>query len=110
MELFQKIEALTGQKMEKFEADQDAALVLLDGVNEAQRIATMQVTKTSSVFLRISPQQLKSCIWHSTVHLFSHFSMQMREIDKGKGGKRKGRKGDHEGDDVGDRIKFKRKY
>ena len=44
MELFQKIEALTGQKMEKFEADQDAALVLLDGVNEAQRIATMQVS------------------------------------------------------------------
>ena len=43
VELFQKIEALTGQKMEKFEAEQDAALVLLDGVNEAQRIATMQV-------------------------------------------------------------------
>ena len=43
MELFQKIEQLTGQKMEKFEAEKDAALVLLDGVNEAQRIATMQV-------------------------------------------------------------------
>lgn len=43
MELFQKIEALTGQKMEKFEAEQDAALILLDGVNEAQRVATMQV-------------------------------------------------------------------
>ena len=34
----------------------------------------------------------------------------MREIDKGKGGKRKGRRGDNEGDDVGDRIKFKKKY
>ena len=43
VELFQKIEALTGQKMEKFEAEQDAALILLDGVNEAQRVATMQV-------------------------------------------------------------------
>lgn len=48
MELFQKIEALTGQKMEKFEAEQDAALVLLDGVNEAQRIATMQVQETGN--------------------------------------------------------------
>ena len=43
VELFQKIEKLTGQEMEKFEADKDAALVLLDNVSEAQRIATMQV-------------------------------------------------------------------
>jgi ATP-dependent RNA helicase DDX47/RRP3 len=43
VELFQKIELLTGLKMEQFEAERDAALVLLDGVNEAQRIATMQV-------------------------------------------------------------------
>jgi hypothetical protein len=34
----------------------------------------------------------------------------MREIDKGKGSKRKGPRGDNEGDDVGDRIKFKKKY
>ena len=43
VELYKKIEALTGQKMEKFEAEQDAVLVLVDGVNDAQRIATMQV-------------------------------------------------------------------
>jgi len=43
VELFQKIEVLTGLKMEQYEAERDAALVLLDGVNEAQRIATMQV-------------------------------------------------------------------
>jgi len=43
VELFQKIEQLTGLKMEQFEAEKDAALVLLDGVNEAQRIATIQV-------------------------------------------------------------------
>jgi hypothetical protein len=36
--------------------------------------------------------------------------LQMREIDKGKGSKRKGPRGDNEGDDVGDRIKFKKKY
>ena len=36
--------------------------------------------------------------------------LQMREIDKSKGSKRKGIRGDNEGDDVGDRIKFKRKY
>jgi ATP-dependent RNA helicase DDX47/RRP3 len=76
VELFQKIEQLTGLKMEQFEAEKDAALVLLDGVNEAQRIATIQ----------------------------------MREIDKGKGSKRKGPRGDNEGDDNGDRMKFKKKY
>lgn len=57
VELFQKIEALTGQKMEKFEAEQDAALVLLDGVNEAQRIATMQVngaTLNVTVVIRLA--------------------------------------------------------
>ena len=34
----------------------------------------------------------------------------MREIDKSKGSKRKGGRNDKDGDDVGDRIKFKRKY
>ena len=42
MELFQKIEALTGRKMEAYPAEQEAALVLLERVGEAQRIATMQ--------------------------------------------------------------------
>ena len=37
-------------------------------------------------------------------------AVQMREIDKGKGSKRKGGRGDSEADNVGDRIKFKRKY
>ena len=48
VELFQKIEVLTGQKMEKFPADEDAALVLLDRVSEAQAMATMQVSCTLS--------------------------------------------------------------
>lgn len=43
VELFQKIEVLTGQKMEKYPADEDSALVLLDRVSEAQVLATMQV-------------------------------------------------------------------
>ena len=67
VELFQKIEALTGQKMEKFEAEQDAALVLLDGVNEAQRIATMQVHICSP------PKQ-----WRQKIeHLASHCSRRL---------------------------------
>ena len=33
--------------MEEFPAEQDAALLLLDRVSEAQRIATMQVTAAS---------------------------------------------------------------
>ena len=43
MELYQKIEALIGLKMEQFPAEQEAVLVLLERVGEAQRIATMQV-------------------------------------------------------------------
>jgi len=46
VELFQKIEELTGQKMEAFPAEQDAVLLLLERVNEAQRLATMQMKET----------------------------------------------------------------
>ncbi len=44
MELFQKIEALIGRKMETYPAEQEAVLMLLERVGEAQRIATMQVS------------------------------------------------------------------
>ena len=44
VELFQKIEALTGQKMEEYPSDQEAVLLLLERVGEAQRISTMQVS------------------------------------------------------------------
>ena len=43
MELYQKIEALIGLKMEQYPSEQEAVLVLLERVGEAQRIATMQV-------------------------------------------------------------------
>ena len=44
VELFQKIEALIGRKMETYPAEQEAVLMLLERVGEAQRIATMQVS------------------------------------------------------------------
>ena len=43
MELFQKIESLVGLKMETYQAEQEAVLLLLERVGEAQRIATMQM-------------------------------------------------------------------
>ena len=43
VELFQRIEALTGQRMEQFSPPEDAVMLLLERTNEAQRIATMQV-------------------------------------------------------------------
>lgn len=43
VEQFQKIEALTGQTMEKYDAEEDAALLLLERVSEAQKMATMQM-------------------------------------------------------------------
>lgn len=42
MEQFQKIEALTGQKMEKYDCEEEAALLLLERVTESQKLATMQ--------------------------------------------------------------------
>ena len=43
VELFQKIEALTGQKMESYHAEEDVVMLMLDRINEAQRMATLQV-------------------------------------------------------------------
>ena len=43
VEVFQRIEKLTGKKMEAFAAEEEAALLLLDRVGEAQRLATMQM-------------------------------------------------------------------
>ena len=43
MELYQKIEALIGLKMEAYPSEQEAVLLLSERVGEAQRIATMQV-------------------------------------------------------------------
>jgi ATP-dependent RNA helicase DDX47/RRP3 len=63
VELYQKIEALVGLRMEQYPAEQEAVLVLLERVGEAQRIATMQ----------------------------------MKESDKGRKGKRKGGVDDDEG-------------
>ena len=52
VELFQKIEALTGHKMEEYPAEQEAVLLLLERVGEAQRISTMQVSRPCSKLLR----------------------------------------------------------
>jgi len=43
VEMFQKIEHLTGVKMEAFPAERDDVLLLLEQVGNAQRIATMQM-------------------------------------------------------------------
>ena len=81
VEQFQKIEALIGQRMEKFEHEEEAALLLYERVTEAQKLATMQ----------------------------------MKEADKGRSGKRKGR-GDTAADDAdplqeaGGKRYFKKKY
>lgn len=41
VELFQKIEHLTGHKMEEYPSEEEGVLLLLERVNEAQRMATM---------------------------------------------------------------------
>lgn len=46
VELFQKIEALTGHKMEEYPSEQEAVLLLLERVGEAQRISTMQMRES----------------------------------------------------------------
>ena len=42
VEMFQKVEALTGLRMDKYECEADAALLLLERTTEAQQMATMQ--------------------------------------------------------------------
>lgn len=41
--MYQKIEQLIGKKLDQYEAEQDAVLMLLERVSESQRMATMQV-------------------------------------------------------------------
>lgn len=48
VELYQKIEALIDMKLDAYPAEQEAVLVLLERVGEAQRIATMQMKETDS--------------------------------------------------------------
>lgn len=40
--MFQKVEALTGLRMDKYECEADAALLLLERTTEAQQMAAMQ--------------------------------------------------------------------
>jgi ATP-dependent RNA helicase DDX47/RRP3 len=46
VELFQKIEQLTGQKMELYPTEQEAVLLLQERVGEAQRLATVLMRET----------------------------------------------------------------
>eukprot|EP00798_Chlamydomonas_sp_ICE-L_P032523 gene32523-17236_t len=46
VEMYQKIEHLTGVKMELFKAERDEVLILLERVSEAQRLATMQMKES----------------------------------------------------------------
>lgn len=48
VELIQKIEALIGLKLEAYPAEQDAVLVFLERVGEAQRISTLQMKESDS--------------------------------------------------------------
>ncbi|KIY92872.1 DEAD (Asp-Glu-Ala-Asp) box polypeptide 47 [Monoraphidium neglectum] len=48
VEMFQKIEHLTGVKMEAFPAEREEVLLLLEQVSSAQRIATMQMKEADS--------------------------------------------------------------
>jgi ATP-dependent RNA helicase DDX47/RRP3 len=41
--MYQKIEHLIGKKLDEFATEQEAVLMMLERVNEAQRMATMQV-------------------------------------------------------------------
>lgn len=48
VELFQKIEQLTGKKMEEYQTEEEAVLLLLERVSEAQRMATMAIKEADS--------------------------------------------------------------
>ena len=46
--MFQKIEHLIGKKMENFETQEEAVLVLQERTSEASRLASMQMRETDS--------------------------------------------------------------
>uniref|UniRef100_A0A7S0H9E7 RNA helicase n=1 Tax=Amorphochlora amoebiformis TaxID=1561963 RepID=A0A7S0H9E7_9EUKA len=48
VELFQRIEDLIGQKLTKYPTDQEAVMILLERVTEAQRIAAMELRDSLS--------------------------------------------------------------
>lgn len=48
VELVQRIESLVGLKLELYPTEQEAVLLLLERVGEAQRIATMQMKEADS--------------------------------------------------------------
>ena len=48
VELIQRIEALVGLKLELYPTEQEAVLLLLERVGEAQRIATMQMKEADA--------------------------------------------------------------
>ena len=48
VEMFQKIEHLIGKKMENFETQEEAVLVLQERTSEASRLASMQMRETDS--------------------------------------------------------------
>ena len=48
VEMFQKVEALTGLRMDKYECEADAALLLLERTTEAQQMAAMQARPGNS--------------------------------------------------------------
>lgn len=71
VELFQKIEALTGHKMEEYPAEQEAVLLLLERVGEAQRISTMQVSRPCLKLLRaLQLTWMLQCCHACTVGLY----------------------------------------
>mmetsp|Transcript_15924 Transcript_15924/g.28288 ORF Transcript_15924/g.28288 Transcript_15924/m.28288 type:complete len:442 (-) Transcript_15924:136-1461(-) len=48
VEMYQKIEHLIGKKLDEFATEQEAVLMMLERVNEAQRMATMQMKDMDS--------------------------------------------------------------
>ncbi len=64
MEQFQKIEALIAQRMEKFEHEEEAALLLYERVAEAQKLATMQVRVTHTSWVSWPLPSQHGIKWH----------------------------------------------
>ena len=49
VEVFQRLEALLGKKLEEYKLDEETVLVLLERVNEAQRLAARELKEQLAV-------------------------------------------------------------
>ncbi|KAJ1451549.1 P-loop containing nucleoside triphosphate hydrolase protein [Pelagophyceae sp. CCMP2097] len=104
VELYQRLEHLIGQKLPAYEADEESALVFLERVGEAQRLATMSLREQGLTGKRgrrdeddDDDDEEGAIANQKQADVFGGKKQQNKGGGRGKGGKGKGGKGGGKG-------------